>query len=44
MGKLIGTLSDVLDRGRDAETLATADPMMLESARNPRRVMSGPYD
>jgi len=31
MGKLIGSLSDVLDRGRDAETLATADPMMLES-------------
>jgi hypothetical protein len=26
MGKLIGTLSDVLDRGRDAETLATGRP------------------
>jgi AraC family transcriptional activator of tynA and feaB len=32
MGKLIGTLSGVLDRGCDAETLATADPMMLQSA------------
>jgi hypothetical protein len=32
MGKLTGTLSSVVGRGCDAEALATADPMMLESA------------
>ena len=38
MGKSTGTLSSVVGIGCDAEALATADPMTLESARAIRRL------